>query len=123
MANKNLFTRHLENLCKKYPSLTECCTSIQAAYNILIKTVHKKGTIIVCGNGGSAADSEHIVGELMKGFLKRRPIEKSLQQRLVDAFPEIGGTLADNLQSPITAISLTCHQSLTTAFNLSLIHI
>ena len=87
----------MEELLTRYPSLCECRESIEKALDIIIDTYENGGKILVCGNGGSAADSEHIVGELMKGFLKRREVTD-------ERIPE---ELRKNLQGALPAISLT----------------
>ena len=68
--------KFLTELKKKYPSLVACEKDIKKAFDILYDCYSNSGKVLVCGNGGSAADSEHIVGELMKGFLKIRPISE-----------------------------------------------
>jgi D-sedoheptulose 7-phosphate isomerase len=65
----------LDNLVIRYPVLTGCKTDIQHAYELLETCYVHKGKLLVCGNGGSASDSEHIVGELMKGFVLPRKVE------------------------------------------------
>ena len=71
---------------------------------------------MIAGNGGSAADSEHIVGELMKGFVKRRPLSEELKQALEAADPIRGKELAEKLQGALPAIALTNHAALSSAF-------
>lgn len=107
----------IDDLITRHPRLAVCREDIQKAYDVLLKCARSSGTILVCGNGGSAADSEHIVGELMKGFLKKRPVGPDLRRRLEKVDPEQGARLAANLQMPIRAVSLTGHISLSTAFN------
>lgn len=75
------------------------------------------GQVLVCGNGGSAADSEHIVGELMKGFARTRPVSAAVREQLKTASPETGAYLADHLQGALRALSLVSQTSLTTAFS------
>jgi D-sedoheptulose 7-phosphate isomerase len=106
----------LEHFIQKYPDLTPCRPDIQSAIDLLVDCYRKGGKLLLCGNGGSAADCEHIVGELMKGFLRRRPLSAEMRRTLVDAFPEEGGYLADHLQGALPAISLVSHTSLMTAF-------
>jgi D-sedoheptulose 7-phosphate isomerase len=72
--------------------------------------------VLICGNGGSAADSEHVVGELMKGYRSLRPVPGAVRQRLVSASPEHGHYLADHLQGALPTISLVSQTSLITAF-------
>lgn len=86
------------------------------AYDLLSKSFREGGKLLVCGNGGSASDSEHIVGELMKGFKSKRILSKEVRQQFVDCFGEDGNFLADNLQGALPAISLTSHHSLATAY-------
>ena len=81
-------------LYERYPALCACREDIENAMELLINTYRNGGKILVCGNGGSAADSEHIVGELMKGFVSKRPVTDAripaqLRQRLQGALPAI----------------------------------
>lgn len=103
------------NLFKRYPGLIENKRSIKIAFAIMQESIINCGKIIVCGNGGSAADSEHIVGELMKGFLMKRQICDKDRERLITAFPD-GNYLADHLQKSIPAVSLVNAISLNSAF-------
>ena len=81
------------------------------------KFIHKNGgKLLVCGNGGSAADAEHIVGELMKGFKKARHLASIEVEKLVEIDSLMGRTLADNLQGALPAIALDGHPALTTAY-------
>ena len=107
----------MENLYKRYPALASCRKDIESAVET-IKDCYRKGKkVITCGNGGSAADAEHIVGELMKGVPKKRRISPELQNKLKKIYPEEAGEICDNLQTPLSAVALTSHISLTTAFN------
>jgi len=98
------------------PLLAGCLNEIIRAYDTLLQCVRDGGKILICGNGGSAADSEHIVGELMKGFRQSRPLSDDLRSRFVENYGEEGGYLADHLQGAIPAISLVSHTALITAF-------
>ena len=108
--------KHVDQLINRYPKLKVCREDIIKAYEILEKAYSSGRKLLVSGNGGSASDSEHIVGELMKEFkLKRRVfVEQATALKEID--PELGQTLADNLQGALPAISLTGHSSMTTAF-------
>lgn len=106
----------LTRLLDRYPSLEQCRDEVFAAYLTLESTVERDGLILVCGNGGSAADGDHIVGELMKGFSLRRPLNSDQRVAFLEQFPHEGSGLADNLQGAIRAISLTTHTALLTAF-------
>ena len=96
----------MEELLKRYPVLSECKEDISAALDLIIDTYKNKKKILVCGNGGSAADSEHIVGELMKGFMRKRSVN---DERL----PE---RLRNNLQGALPAISLPSQTAVLSAF-------
>lgn len=106
----------LESLIKTYPDLEICQPGLYQAFTLLKNSFAQGGKILICGNGGSAADSEHIVGELMKGFILRRPLPEKVRQRFKDYFPEEGDYLADHLQGALPAISLVSHSALISAF-------
>lgn len=86
------------------------------AFGLARDTFRRGGKLLVCGNGGSAADSEHIVGELMKGFLLRREISEDQRSALVSAYPDSGEYLAEGLQGALPAISLVSHSALIHAY-------
>ena len=106
----------LENLLVRYPSLRECREEIVSAYETLVECFASGGKLLIAGNGGSAADAEHMVGELMKSFVKRRPVSPALKEALVAADPEAGAELADTLQGALPAIALDGHPALGTAW-------
>lgn len=97
-------------LFERYPSLENCREDIYHAYEAMSECFENAGKILCCGNGGSAADCDHFVGELMKGFLKKRPLSDDEKARFDDGF------VADNLQKGLPAISLCAHSALMTAF-------
>lgn len=99
---------HLERLCGRYPQLGALQEEIRRAYEVLRDGYEAGGKLLVCGNGGSASDSEHIVGELMKGFYKKRPLGEEKRRKY--------GELAGHLQGALPAIALTGHPALSTAF-------
>lgn len=106
----------LNLLIERYPKLEVCKEDIRKAYELL-ETAYQKGRkLLVCGNGGSASDSEHIVGELMKEFKLKRKVYSEHAAALKAIDPEFGQVLADNLQGALPAISLTGHSSLQTAY-------
>ena len=111
-----MINNHIEVLIERYPQLIECRESIQAAYDILKEAYTKDRKLLVCGNGGSASDSEHIVGELMKEFKLKREVYHDQAEAMQRIDPEMGGILAKHLQGALPAIALTGHSSLTTAF-------
>jgi len=105
-----------EILFRDNPSLETCRSAIAAGFELLRACYTKGGKVLICGNGGSAADSEHIVGELMKGFKLKRPIPQTDRATLARLFPKEGADLADHLQGALPAISLTGHPALSSAF-------
>ena len=112
----NRLDKHLSHLIGRYPKLDACCEDIKEAYEIM-ETAYASGRkLLVCGNGGSASDSEHIVGELMKEFKLKRKVFGEQATALKSIDPELGEVLAENLQGALPAISLTGHSSLQTAF-------
>ena len=102
-------------LVARYPDLEPCGSDVERAFDVLRDAFSRGGKLLVCGNGGSAADSEHIVGELMKGFYSRRPLGAEARTRLADLGSADGGYLSHNLQGALPAISLVSHTALTTA--------
>ena len=104
--------RFLDELVQRYPVLEPVKGDILKAYEIMRDCYEKGGKLMIAGNGGSCSDSEHIVGELMKGFVKRRPVSAELAQALKAADPQMGEKLAENLQGGLPAIALTGHGAL-----------
>lgn len=104
-----------EELVDKYPALSACIDSVRSAGEVLLKVFHGGGKLLVCGNGGSGADSEHIVGELMKEFYIRRPLKEAEQAALKKVDPA-GEKLAKCLQGALPAITLTSNIALSTAY-------
>lgn len=96
----------METLIERYPSLQICRDDIEKALNLIIDTYEKGGKVLVCGNGGSASDSEHIVGELMKGFMLMRPVTD-------ERIPE---RIRTHLQGSLPAISLPSQSAILSAF-------
>jgi D-sedoheptulose 7-phosphate isomerase len=99
----------------RYPALKECAPAIQATYEAIVESVKQGGKVLVCGNGRSCADSEHIVGELMKGFLRKRPICPKLAEAIQAADSAAAERIIPRLQSPVTAIALNSHPGLSSA--------
>lgn len=98
------------------PELEGCENSILNALEILLRCFKQHNKLLLCGNGGSASDCEHIVGELMKGFVSPRRLPEDVKRTICHAWPEHGNYLADHLQGALPAISLVSHTSLSTAF-------
>lgn len=107
----------INQLQTKYPELKNCVADIQQAIYVLSLCFSAGGKLLVCGNGGSAADSEHIVGELMKGYMSKRPLPEMIQQKFVSGNNQEGKILAGQLQGALPAISLVSQSSLISAFS------
>ncbi len=106
----------LSLLIERYPSLAPCEKDIEKAFEVLAESFRVGHKLLIAGNGGSAADAEHIVGELMKGFKLKRELPQPYAEALKTASPELGPTLATCLQSALPAIALDGHPALTTAY-------
>ena len=116
MAEMNI-AGHAERLFKRFPEL-ECLSSdFHQAYSILETSFFNGGTLFVCGNGGSASDGDHIVGELMKGFALKRPLTKEIEKRFEDALGEEYKSITSRLQMGLRAMSLNVHPAITSAYN------
>lgn len=107
---------HLDELIERYPALSVCRADIESTFRALAECYAAGGKLLVCGNGGSAADADHIVGELMKGYLKPRPLGKDLRARLQAVDPALGPALAESLQGSLAAVNLTAGSALLSAF-------
>lgn len=105
----------LEELTEKYPQLSGNAGEVENAFALIKQAYDRKGKLLLCGNGGSAADCEHIVGELMKSFKAKRPIKE--EERAYLAQSAEGQALESVLEGGLKAISLTSHLSLSTAFS------
>jgi D-sedoheptulose 7-phosphate isomerase len=105
----------LDKLFLNYPVLKDCNKDISSVFELMKYTLSNKGIILTCGNGGSAADAEHIVSELMKTFKLKRPLPEELKEKLVNNYKTEGDFLANNLQCSLPAISLVSQTSLSTA--------
>lgn len=116
MIMEERLEQHISHLIDRYPKLIVYREDIVKAYEVLEIAYSNGRKLLVSGNGGSASDSEHIVGELMKEFKLKRRVYSEQAAALKDIDPELGQVLADNLQGALPAISLTGHSSLQTAF-------
>lgn len=112
----NRLMKYINLLVERYPSLDFVKDDIVAAYLLMEEAYENGGKLLVAGNGGSAADAEHIVGELMKGFKLSRKLEAGFAEQLVAENVELGGILAENLQGALPAIALDGHPALSTAY-------
>lgn len=102
-------------LIDRYPQLESLKSSIEKAAEALISCYGQGKKVLVCGNGGSCSDSDHIVGELMKGFENMRPVGNEMKNNLAEVAGDRGLYLAGKLQLALPAISLTAHSALITA--------
>lgn len=110
-----LAQKHLQELVTRHPAIKGACESqIQQAFEIMAKSQSQNGKVLACGNGGSASDSAHFVGELVKGFLNERTLSAEMKAKLKSIHPN-GALLADKLQEPLRAIDLTSSNSILTA--------
>ena len=111
----------VDTLIARYPALEGCGTDIRAAITALCECYRAGGKLIVCGNGGSASDAEHIVGELMKGVLLPRHLDEAMLDKLhavCDAKdPRAVDYFMQNLQGALPAISLPSQLAISTAFS------
>ena len=107
---------HIDLLIQRYPDLEACREGIINAYLILEECYENGGKLLIAGNGGSAADAEHIAGELMKRFKIQRPVSAEFAKKLIEADSLRGPELAKNLEQSLMAIPLVAHEALTTAY-------
>ncbi len=106
----------LDTLLNRYPDLKETMPEIKKAIATIIETYKNGGKVLLAGNGGSAADSEHMASELLKSFVKKRPLDENIKNKLIEADSENGEYIANNLETPLQAIALTSHFALATAY-------
>lgn len=106
---------HIEELIQRYPALAVCENDIRKSYELIEESYAHGGKLLIAGNGGSCADSDHICGELLKSFIKKRTPEQSFLDELAKIDPDTGSYLADKLQGSLPAISLCNQTALMTA--------
>ncbi len=114
MKQKSL--REIDELVNNQPILKNCKNDVINALELLVDVFKNGNKLLVCGNGGSAADSDHIVGELMKGFEKKRPVSKEILDKLIKIDKD-DAEILKSCQQGLPTISLSAHASLMTAFN------
>lgn len=107
---------HIDLLLQRYPALSPIADELVNGYLLMQESYQQGGKLLVAGNGGSAADAEHIVGELMKRFKLPRPVPADLAEKLSAVDPARGAALAASLEMPLMAISLPAHEASITAF-------
>ncbi len=108
--------KHIDLLMERYPVLGPVKQEIIDAYLVMEECYEHDGKLLIAGNGGSAADSEHIAGELMKRFKTPRPVTSEMAVKLKEIDPVRGEDLAKNLERGLMAIPLVAHEALSTAY-------
>ena len=108
--------KYIDALVERYPQLSAVKEDAEELCRALIKCFSSGGKLLVCGNGGSSADAEHIAGELMKGFLKKRELSKEKRARMLGQYPRLGEEILDSLQQGLPVIPLGLCAPLSTAF-------
>lgn len=116
MAVKKKTMQAVDVLLDRYPRLMVCEPSLRAAVEIVCDCYRNQGKLLVCGNGGSASDAEHVVGELMKGFLLPRKLDAEMAKKIREVAPVHADYLLDNLQGALPALSFVNQVALNTAF-------
>ena len=111
MENKKI----LDELIRRYPQLENISEKINEAAERLIRCYQNGNKLLICGNGGSCSDSDHIAGELLKGFEQKRPLDDLIRNSLITSSGKRGQYLAEKLQTGLPAISLSAHSGLITA--------
>jgi len=114
---KTAVVKIIDNLIERYPRLGICKQDILLSIELLINCYQNKNKLLICGNGGSASDSQHIAGELMKSFRLKRKIPIETQEQIENKFPQNSKYYIENLEEPLTAISLVGETSLITAYS------
>ena len=107
----------IKNLIDRYPTLALCESDIENATNVIINCYENGGKLLLAGNGGSSADADHIVGELMKGFMKKRELTDSQKAEMKEKCQDISDETLAKLQNALPAISLSSFSALNTAFS------
>ena len=113
-----MFENHLKKLVLKYPALKEIIDDISLSFTIIKDSLENGGTLFLCGNGGSAADSEHIAGELLKSFMLPRKIDDiDFKNKIEKKFKDDSEDILNKLQKGLRTLSLTSHPALITAYS------
>ena len=113
---KKITENYINKFFSERPDQLYLKPQIEKAIEVLTTCVRNGKKILTCGNGGSAADSEHIAGELLKSFVLKRRVPDELREKLEDKYGEDGSLIADNIQGGIKCIPLTSFCAYNTAF-------
>ncbi len=116
MTGDSISASVLKTLLERYPVLAACSGKIVEAYAMLRDSIRQGGTVFVCGNGGSHADADHIIGELSKGFLSRRVVPEEIVRQFTENLGEDASGLCSGLQMGIRAMLLSAHPALSSAY-------
>lgn len=108
--------KHIDHLIERYPVLETCREDLIAAYLVMEEAYMGDHKLLIAGNGGSAADAEHIAGELMKRFKIARPVTSEMAEKLIAVDAVRGADLAKKLERGLMAIPLVAHEALSTAY-------
>ena len=106
----------VEKLVADHPKLSGAAAALRVLIDETVKTLSSGGCFFVAGNGGSAADSDHICGELLKGFLSKRPLPEEQKAKFSALFGDDGAEMAKKLQGGLRAVSLLSHPGFSSAF-------
>lgn len=109
--------RYLDELMCRFPTLVSQKEVLQQSIELLASQFRQGSKLLICGNGGSAADADHIAGELMKGFIKKRPLSEEMKRAFEEVDPLAGRSLADSLQCGLPVLNLASHTAFSTAFS------
>jgi D-sedoheptulose 7-phosphate isomerase len=108
---------HIKLLTERYENLKCIEEDVRTVTDVLIKAFEKGNKLLICGNGGSCADASHIAGELMKGFLKKRPLSQEEKNKLKEKAPELSDDTLNKLQKGLPTVVLSDLNALNTAFS------
>lgn len=104
---------YLDELTHRYPALEGCRQAVKAAYDALAKSYERGGKLLICGNGGSASDADHIAGELLKGFRSKRPLDRDFKSRVCEFIDNDG--FLERMQGSLPAIALPSQAAIVSA--------
>lgn len=116
MAKKNKIKRSLDDFIKRFPELESIKENMWAVFLEMVKTYENGGKVLVCGNGGSAADAAHIVAELMKSFMFKRELKGIEKYNLPWISKDDSNSILNQLEYGLPAVNLCAHIALNTAF-------
>ena len=108
---------HIKLLTERYENLKCIEEDVRTVTDVLIKAYENGNKLLICGNGGSCADASHIAGELMKGFLKKRPLSQEEKNKLKEKAPELSDDTLNKLQKGLPTVVLSDLNALNTAFS------